>query len=313
MNGKKVLVLGGHGFVGKQVMAQLAATSHHAVARSRRNGLDLTDCASAVAVFNEIKPDVIINCAAHVGSLHYVSEFAATVVDENMRMILNLYTAAQQACPDALIINPISNCSYPGDSLVQKEEEFWNGPVHKSVWSYGNMKRMLIVVSGCYHRQHKLRSINLLIPNSYGPGDYTDPNKTHAMNGMIIRMLQAKRKKDPSFEIWGTGKPTREWIYVEDLARMLVHAVGSEDAMIDPINVAQNVAPSIGDSARLIKEVIGYPGELKFNTQFPDGAPTKQLDDTRFRKSYPAFTFTPLRDGIARTVAYYEEALEGDS
>lgn len=305
----KILILGGHGFVGKNVVDGLSNSEYEIFHLSRRNGLDLTDYILTKKCIREIKPEVIINCAAHVGSLHYVAKYAADVVDDNTQMILNLYRAVKEVCPNAKVINPISNCSYPGDADIQIESEWWNGPVHKSVWSFANSKRMWVVVSECYAMQYNIKTINFLVPNSYGPGDYTDPNKTHALNGMIIRMLQAKRDKLPEFEIWGTGRPTREWIYVKDLARMLVSAIEFDGEQIYPVNIAQNKAYSIRETAEMIKELASYEGKLVFNTSYEDGAPTKKLDDTQFRSKYQGFAFTDIYEGIEETINYYKKVL----
>ncbi|MEM4272646.1 MAG: NAD-dependent epimerase/dehydratase family protein [Candidatus Bilamarchaeaceae archaeon] len=307
----KVLVLGGNGFVGKHVVELLKSKKYEAVPLSRRNGLDLTSFDSVEENFSRVKPDAIINCAAHVGSLHYVTAQAADVVRDNLQMSLNIYKGVAAFCPNAKIVNPISNCSYPGDADIQVESEWWNGPVHKSVWSYGNAKRMLAVISECYAIQHKIKSINLMFPNAYGPGDYTDPNKTHALNGMIIRMMDAKKNKTPSFEIWGTGKPQREWLYVKDLAKMLVMGLDFQEAQIVPLNIAQNKAYAIRETAEMIKKELGYSGELVFNTKYQDGALIKKMDDKLFRSKFPSFEFTPINKGIKETIAYYEKALGG--
>lgn len=305
-----ILILGGYGFVGKNIVELLKDSKHKIFPLSRCVGLDLTDFASATKHFCNLKPDVIINCAAHVGSLHYVTEYAGDVVDDNIQIILCLYRAVKEVCPNAKIINPISNCSYPGDANIHIESEWWNGPVHKSVWSFANTRRIIGVVSECYAMQYKIRTINFLVANSYGPGDYTDPNKTHALNGMIIRMLQAKKENQLNFGIWGTGKPTREWIYVKDLAKMLINAVEMNESQIQPVNIAQNNAYSIRETAEMIKELVGYDGKLVFNTKYQDGAPTKKLDDKLFRSKFPDFTFTDIYEGIKETIKYYNDALE---
>ncbi len=306
----RVLVPGGNGFVGRHVTTLLKQAGHDVIPMSRHDGLDMTDLKSTRDAFARIRPDVIVNCAAHVGSLHYVSEFAATVFDENMRIILNLFRASLEACPKAKIVNPISNCSYPGEAQIHSEPKWWDGPVHRSVWSYGNPRRMMAVASDCYAMQHHLKIVNFLVANAYGPGDYTDPNKTHALNGLIIRMLKAKQAQEPSFEIWGTGKPEREWVFVKDLARMLAYAVDHVDEQVAPINLAQHKAYSIQETAEIIQKAIDYPGQLVFNTKYQDGAMRKILDDRLFRQKYPDFRFTDMRDGIKETVAYYLETLE---
>ena len=156
----KIIVLGGYGFVGKSVAEELQDRAYSPTLLSRRTGFDLLDYKNTKNRLQELQPDVIINCAAHVGSLHYVTKFAADVVHDNMQMILNLYRTVSEACPMAKVINPLSNCSYPGEADVQKELEWWDGPVHNSVLSYGNTKRLLYVVSRCYEMQHNIFSIN---------------------------------------------------------------------------------------------------------------------------------------------------------
>ncbi|MBN2323002.1 MAG: NAD-dependent epimerase/dehydratase family protein [Spirochaetes bacterium] len=307
----RIAVTGGFGFVGSSVVSELADKGHKTFPLSRRNGFDLTEPETVRKKIGEIVPDVIVNCAAHGGSLHYVSEFAADVVNDNLRMTLTLYKAVCGACPSPLIINPLSNCSYPGESGIQREEEWWNGPVHPSVWSYGNIKRMLGVVSDCYRMQYGIRSMNFLIPNAYGPGDSKDPNRTHALNGMIIRMLQAKKKGDTQFVIWGTGKPVREWIFVRDIARVFAIAVDEKQERTLPVNIAQASGSSIGEIAVIIKRLTGYEGDLVYDTSYQDGAPEKVLDDSRFRELFGDFRFTPLEDGIRETISYYRGVLEG--
>jgi len=305
----KILVLGGHGFVGTSVCALLKDTKHKVFSLSRANGLDLTNYTFTLKKLSEIKPEVIINCAAHVGSLHYVTHYAADVVNDNMRIVLNIYQAAKEACPSVMIISPIANCSYPGNANIQVESEWWDGPVHKTVWSYANVRRMQVVTSECYAMQYDLKTVNFIVPNCYGPGDSTDPNKTHALNGMIIRMLKAQKDKSPEFEIWGTGEPMREWLYVKDLAKILANCATTGESEAHLVNIAQNKAYSIKETAEMIKKFLGYTGRLLFNTAYPDGAPMKKLDDTLFRNKFPDFTFMPIDTGIKETIRYYQKIL----
>lgn len=302
---KSVLVLGGSGFFGTRVRAVLERAGHRVVSASRREGLDLQSYAETERVFREVQPEAIFNCAAHVGSLHYVSQFAAAVLHDNVQMALNLYKAAAAVCPGARIVNPLSNCSYPGDADVHYEPDWWKGEVHESVIAYGNAKRTIYVLSRCYAKQHGIRTLNFLVPNAFGPGDYTDPNRTHALNGMIIRMLRAHRAGAAEFEIWGTGKPLREWGYVDDMAEVLARAADLDADLTYPVNIAQNRGYSIRESAEAIAKAIGFSGRLVFNTKYQDGAMRKILDDRKFRSLFPDFKFTDHEEAIRRTVSYY--------
>ena len=305
----KIIVLGGHGFVGKSLVELLENTGHDVYPLSRRDGLDLMDLNCTRKIFSEIKPDAIINCAAHVGSVHYVTAYAADVIHDNVQMTLNIYKALQEICPGTRIVNPLSNCSYPGDANIHYEPDWWQGEVHDSVFSYGNYKRIVYVISSNYNKQHGMKTINFLIPNTFGPGDYTDPNKVHALNGMIIRMIKAKQQEDKQFEICGTGNPVREWAYIKDVANVLIKGLTINGDLIYPVNMAQNKGYSIKESAEFIAEAVGFEGNLVFNSKYQDGAPIKVLDDKKFRTIFRDYAFFNHGEGIKETVKYYKEVL----
>jgi GDP-L-fucose synthase len=305
----RILILGGHGFLGKNLAKVLQNSSHEIVTLSRRNGLNLIDLESTKVYFSKISPDVIVNCAAHVGSLHYVTSFASDVLHDNVLMKLNIYKSTKIVCPRTRIINPLSNCSYPGESGIQNELDWWKGEVHESVFSYGNAKRFIYVTAYCYKKQDGIETCNFLVPNTFGPGDYTDPNKTHALNGMVIRMIQAHRQNSKEFEIWGTGNPVREWAYIDDVVEIIKQGMEIECDLIYPTNIAQRKGYSIKETAKIIAQEIGYKGELIFNSSYKDGAPQKILDDKKFRKLFPNFKFIDHQEGIRRTVNYYASVL----
>ena len=305
---RPVVVVGGTGFLGRSVMARLKEGGVACHSLSRGDGCDLHDARRLRDRLAELRPRAVIHCAAHVGSLHYVSRRAADVVRDNVLMTVNLYAAVREACGDALVVNPISNCSYPGDAAIQVESAWQDGPVHDSVLPFGSTRRMTHAIARAYDAQHGVKSANWILPNAYGPGDATDPERVHALNGILIRMIRAQKNGDAALEIWGTGKPVREWIYVDDAARILA---SSPDAgpQLDPVNVAQKRGWSIAEIATIAAEMLGYQGRLEFNPQYADGAPRKILDDRLFRSKRPDFEFTDLRDGIARTIEYYRSVL----
>jgi len=305
----RIIILGGHGFVGKNLVKFLEGSNYEVFPLSRADGLDLTDLSCAKKFFQKIQPNAVFNCAAHVGSLHYVSEFAADVIFDNVQMALNIYKIISDVCPDSKIINPLSNCSYPGEANIHYEPDWWKGEVHDSVYSYGNSKRFIYVISRNYYRQYGIKSINFLVPNTFGPGDYTDPNKTHAINGMIMRMILAHRKGEKKFEIWGTGKPIREWGYIKDIVTLLSKSLAMEAGLISPVNIAQNKGYSIKESAEFIAQAVGFEGKLIFNSKYADGAPIKVLDDEKFRSLFPDYEFYDHMKGIQETVQYYESNL----
>lgn len=307
----KVMVVGGHGFVGSNLTRTLRAKGHEVAALSRRDGLDLTDLRSVAAALEKEQPSALFNCAAHVGSVHYVRKNAAAIIRDNMQMALNLYQAVALVDATVKVINPLSNCSYPGDADIHFEPDWLVGEPHDSVYAYANSKRFIYVLSRCYREQFGIGSMNFLVPNTFGVGDHLDTDRTHAISGMIVRMLDAKRRGEPRFEVWGSGKPVREWGYIDDVTEIVSRALDLDVDLGYPVNIAQNSGASIGDTAHAIAKAVGFAGEVWFNTRYEDGAPRKVLDDRRFRELFPDFIFVDHEEAIRRTVKYYEEATAG--
>lgn len=305
---ERIIVLGGEGFLGTHVVRLLKKKGYDVISLSRRTQCDMRSFQVLYEKLKSEKPDIIINCAAHVGSVHYAMQYSADMINDNLLIITNLYRAVYHACPKAKIINPISNCSYPGEANAHYEPEWENGPVHESVLAYASTRRLIYAIAKCYALQYKIRSVNWLVANAYGPGDNVDPNKVHALNGIIIRLLKSMKEKKKIFEIWGSGKPTREWVYIEDVAKMLVESIDIQE-QVYPLNLAQNKAYSIHEIAQIAADALGYKVNFVFNTKLADGAPFKILDNRQFRKKYPSFKFTPLSTGIKNTIEYYKKVL----
>tara|TARA_Y100001973_G_C5148552_1_gene306783 strand:+ start:313 stop:1230 length:918 start_codon:yes stop_codon:yes gene_type:complete len=304
----KIMVLGDTGFIGQNLFNRLKKDGHNVVGCSRKTGVDILNYSQFSDFIKVNEPDVIYNLASHGGSMLYVREYAADVISDNLQMSLNLYRAILDINENIKVIQPFSNCSYPGDSSIQKEENWLDGDVHKSVFSFGNSKRGIYYISECYSKQYNINTVNLLFPNTYGPGDSCDPKKTHALNGMIIRMLKAKEAGDKEFVVWGTGSPVREWAYIDDFIESLVRALQLNNISY-PVNIGQEKGYSIAESAKLIKEECGFKGDIVFDTSYPDGDPVKIMSTTNFKQYFPEFDFYDHRQGISNTIKYYESKL----
>ena len=304
----KIAVLGGTGFVGKNVCECLEENGFAYTVVSKSTGIDLQSNEQCLQIFQQLMPDFVINCAAHVGSLNYVTEQAANVITDNSRMILGMYDAIAKACPHALVINPIANCAYPGKAETFIEDQWQDGSLHRSVLSYGATRRLLWSVGESFNMQYGIRSIHLLVPNMYGLYDSTDPNKAHALNALISKFVKAQKTGQRTLEIWGTGVAIREWLYAKDFGRIVIEIIKNPKmiGLAEPLNIAQNFGLSVRELVELIQTHFKFDGEIHYDASKPDGAPKKVMDDRKFRKVFPSFEFTKFDEGINNTISYYD-------
>jgi GDP-L-fucose synthase len=304
----KVIVIGGNGFVGRNVVEVLSKAGIEVHTFSRRtNSFDLLFLSTNEYHDRLIRSaDYIINCAANVGSLNYVTDKAAEVIDTNTRMIVNLYYLLARLETPATVINPIANCAFPGWLSLYREVDLWAGHIHESVMSYGMTRRLLVVVAKCYEMQYGIKSINYYVPNMYGEYDSTDPNKAHALNALVSKVVKAKHEKQGEITIWGTGKPIREWLYAKDFGRVILETIKSKKHFEDNLNVGQKYGVSVNKLLDVITPVVKYQGMLVHDISKQDGAMEKVMDNENFKLRFPDFEFTPLYDGIINTVRYYE-------
>lgn len=304
---KKVLITGGFGFLGTCLNKQFEFDANYEVQNvSRKTGCDLRNLDSIKSAIKGFAPDVIINCAANVGSVNYVSEFAAEVINDNLLMSANLYKAVADLNPNIVVINPLANCSYPSNLDIQNEWEWWNGEIHQSVESFGMSKKTLYIISQCYKRQFGIQTVNLMLGGGFGEYDHTEESRTHAMNGIILRMIKAQKENVSDFVVWGTGSPIREWVYMPDVARIIKIVIDAERYELpNPLNIGQQAGLSIAEIANLVKNKLQFEGKIVYNTNMQDGAPVKVLGSSLFKKEFPDFEFTDFDTAIKNTIMYY--------
>jgi GDP-L-fucose synthase len=310
----KLLILGASGFVGRSVCSILTTSKGNLeiIEHSGRADCDLREYKSTLDYFATISPDLIINLAAHVGSLKYVTDYAKQVYSENTNMSSNIYSTLSFLEKPTSLINVVANCVYPGRNDILIEKDVYDGDVHQSVFSYGMSRRHLLSLASCYQGRSCINSINFVAPNMFGPGDSNDPVKAHALNAILGKFCRVEREtKNKSVEIWGSGKPIREWLFAPDLGRFLVDFISNGENVskeqLGLLNIAQGKGFSVTEITKEIAKHFDPSIDVNYNLSFPDGAASKILSDSLFRERYPHFKFTNFQTSVANTVAYYKE------
>lgn len=301
---KKIFVPGGDGFVGSNVVKKLKEKNLNFLSLSEKDGYDFRNFKQTKELFEKEKPDYVINCAAFVGGIQFGYEHPGEIFYNNVLIATNLMEAARLSGVKRFI-NPISNCSYPAHLTKFKEKDWWFGPLHESVLVYGMVRKLSWVQGWAYKKQYNFDSIHLTLPNMYGPRDHFDEVRSHALSALIMKFVTAKRKNLSEVIIWGTGKPIREWLYVEDGAEAIVRAL-EIPAQIEPINIGKGEGISILELAELIKETVGYQGKIVLDKSKPDGARCKIMDASKMKRIFHWSPPTNLKEGIRKTIKWYE-------
>ena len=303
-SGKKILITGGAGFFGSQVVGQLlqkgAQNENITIPRSRE--IDLRKWENCVKVVKD--SDIVIHLAAKVGGIGYNQAYPAQLFYDNAIMGIQLIEAARQENVEkCVVVGTI--CAYPKFTPVPfNEENLWNGYPEETNAPYGLAKKMLLVQSQAYRQEYGFNSIYLLPVNLYGPGDNFDPASSHVIPALIKKFVDAKESNAPSVEVWGTGAASREFLYVDDAARGLVLAAETYNKP-DPVNLGSGMEITIKDLVTLIQELTGYSGEIRWDRSKPDGQPKRCLDVSRAREEFGFEAKMPFKEGLKRTIAWY--------
>jgi GDP-L-fucose synthase len=304
--GKKILVTGGAGFLGKQVIAQLhqagALDTDITVPRSKTCDLrSLEHCQAAVK-----GQDVVIHLAAHVGGIGLNREKPAELFYDNLMMGTQLIHAAyQEGVKKFVCVGTI--CAYPKFTPVPfKEDDLWNGYPEETNAPYGIAKKALLVQLQSYRQQYGFDGIYLLPVNLYGPEDNFNPASSHVIPALIRKVYEAKQQGVKQLPVWGDGSPTREFLFSEDAARGIVMgALHYDDA--EPVNLGTNHEISIRDLVELICRLMEFDGELIWETDQPNGQPRRCLDTTRAQGAFGFTAQVSLEEGLRRTIEWYSQ------
>lgn len=301
-NNKKVLVTGGKGFLGQFVVAELKRRGATTITVPEYPKTDLTrleDCKKVVK-----NQDLVIHLAAKVGGIGLNRAKPGELFYDNAIMGIQLMEEARKAGVKKFVtVGTI--CSYPKFTPVPfKEENLWNGYPEETNAPYGLAKKMLLVQNQAYRQQYGFNAIYLLQVNLYGPGDNFDLESSHVIPAMIRKFYEAKQNNEPRVTLWGTGKPSREFLYVEDAARGIVAATEKYDQG-EPVNLGSGNEITIKKLAETIKKLVGYKGKIVWDEARPDGQPRRQLDVSKAKKLFGFEAKTPFEQGFKETIDWY--------
>ncbi|MGK6309338.1 GDP-L-fucose synthase [Variovorax sp. DT-64] len=304
---KRIFVAGHRGMVGSAIVRCLVERGYSNIISRSRAELDLTDQAQVRAFFAEEKPQEVYVAAAKVGGIHANNSYPAEFIYSNLMVEANvIHEAWRNGVSKLLFLG--SSCIYPRlAAQPMAEDALLTGKLEPTNEPYAIAKIAGIKLCESYNRQYGCDFRSVMPTNLYGPGDNYHPENSHVLPAMIRRFHEAKLADAPAVVIWGTGSPKREFLYVDDMARACVHVMdlpretyaACTEVTTSHINVGTGEDLSIAELASLVSEVVGYQGEIRYDTSKPDGAPRKLLDISRIRE----LGWTPevsLRDGVTR-------------
>jgi len=306
LNNKRIVVTGGAGFLGRQVIDQLCAAGAQrekiTVPRSRDQDLrDFQNCQTVAA-----DQDIIIHLAAHVGGIGLNREKPAELFYDNLMMGAQLIHAAYQANVEKFVcVGTI--CAYPKFTPVPfHEDDLWNGYPEETNAPYGIAKKALLVQLQAYRQQYGWNGIYLLPVNLYGPEDNFNPQSSHVIPALIRKVHEAQQKGEKTLPVWGDGSPTREFLYSTDAARGIVMATQNYNDP-DPVNLGTNQEVAIKDLVELICELMDFQGEIIWQTDKPNGQPRRCLDTQRAKERFGFTAQTEFKQGLKNTIDWYRK------
>lgn len=301
----KVLVFGSNGLVGNALKRKFSQSDEYICLFSTRDDTNLFSFEDTKKTISQFNPDLIINAAAKVGGIYANDTQGTAFLIENLKININILESIIDS-PNISLINLGSSCIYPLNAVNPiNEDSFMGGVLEPTNSPYAMAKLTAIELGKTLKKDFGHKIINLMPTNLYGPNDNFDNLNSHVIPGLISRMHQSKLKDDKEFFIWGTGNPLREFLYVDDLAEA-IEFISKQNLDIDLLNVGSGSEISIKKLAEKIKNTIEYKGELKFNSEMPDGNPRKLLDSTLINK-YGWVPKVDLDKGLKNTYTWYLE------
>ncbi|MGA2775754.1 MAG: GDP-L-fucose synthase [Candidatus Omnitrophota bacterium] len=307
---KRITVTGGAGFLGKHLVTKLKERGCKDIFIPRIEDYDLVNMEAVKRLYSDAKPDIVIHLAAKVGGIGANRDNPGKFFYENLMMGTQMMEIGRQASIEKFVaLGTI--CAYPKFTPIPfKEENLWNGYPEETNAPYGLAKKMLLVQSQAYRQQYGFNSIFLLPVNLYGPGDNFDPNSSHVIPALIRKCIDAQKglspkETVPELIVWGTGKPTREFLYVEDVAEAIILATEKYNKP-DPVNLGAGFEIPIKDLVRLIVKLTGFKGKIIWDKTKPDGQPRRCLDTKKAFKEFGFRAKTKFEVGLKKTIEWYK-------
>ncbi len=301
---KCIIVTGGTGFLGSVVVEKLNECGCKNLIVPRSKEYDLRDRDAIIRLYKEARPHIVIHLAAVVGGIGANRANPGRFFYDNAIMGIQLMEYARQFRVEKFVaVGTV--CAYPKFSPAPfKEEDLWNGYPEETNASYGLAKKMMLVQAQAYRAQYGFNAIYLLPVNLYGPRDNFDLETSHVIPALVRKCVEAKESGRREIVLWGDGSPTREFLYVEDAAEAILLAAEQYDGN-DPVNLGTGEEVPIRDLAKMIAEEVGFTGEIVWDTTKPNGQPRRCLDISRAKKLFGFEAAHRLREGIAKTVAWF--------
>ncbi len=301
---KNVTVTGGSGFLGSYVVKKLEERRCRNIFVPRSKDYDLVYYQACEKIYEDSRPDIVIHLAARVGGIGANRENPGKFFYENLMMGVQMMDLGRRRGIEKFVaIGTI--CAYPKFTPVPfKEEDLWNGYPEETNAPYGLAKKMLLVQSQAYRQQYGFNAIYLLPVNLYGPGDNFDPKSSHVIPALIKKCVDAIANESKEITVWGTGKPTREFLYAEDAAEGILLASERYNRP-DPVNLGAGFEISIKDLVSLIAKLTDFKGRILWDHSMPDGQPKRMLDTAKAEKEFGFKAKTDFEEGLKKTVDWY--------
>ncbi len=305
IRGRRILVTGGGGFLGRQVCRALKDYAPAQIIAPRSAEFDLRERTAIERLFDDVLPEIVIHLAAVVGGIGANRANPGRFFYDNAIMGIQLMEVARcRKVGKFLQLGTI--CSYPKFTPVPfQESELWNGYPEETNAPYGLAKKMLLVQAQAYRQQYDSNAVTLLPVNLYGPGDNFDLESSHVIPALIRKAVEARDARSPFLQAWGTGVASREFLFVRDAAQAIVLATEKYDKP-EPVNIGSGREITIRDLTCQICDLCAFKGEIRWDPTKPDGQPRRCLDTTRAREEFGFTATTDFRDGLAETIAWFE-------